>query len=152
VTDMEGFNSHLNVEQMNKSLISLNEMYKTLAAAGTPVPSEPEFRAYHLLSLMGEHGKYKGDQQAFLSTMQTLRPEVRTSPAVQWVLDLQRAFAANNFVRFFLLVRGAPYLLGCMAHSYFPIVSSYHTWYSCPACCIHGWGDTPTITYNPTLF
>lgn len=33
---MEGFNSHLNMEQMNKALISLNDMYNKLAAAGRP--------------------------------------------------------------------------------------------------------------------
>lgn len=33
-------------------------------------PAEAEFRAYHLLSLMGQHGKFKGDQQAFLSMLQ----------------------------------------------------------------------------------
>lgn len=32
--------------------------------------AEAEFRAYHLLSLMGQHGKFKGDQQAFLSMLQ----------------------------------------------------------------------------------
>lgn len=34
------------------------------------VCAEAEFRAYHLLSLMGQHGKFKGDQQAFLSMLQ----------------------------------------------------------------------------------
>jgi hypothetical protein len=33
-------------------------------------PAEAEFRAYHLLSLMGQHGKFKGDQQGFLSMLQ----------------------------------------------------------------------------------
>jgi len=36
--------------------------------------SEAEFRAYHLLSLMGQHGKFKGDQQAFLSMLQVRMP------------------------------------------------------------------------------
>ena len=36
---MEGFNSHLNVEQMNKALISLNEMYNKAAAEGRPQPN-----------------------------------------------------------------------------------------------------------------
>ena len=31
---------------------------------------EAEFRAYHLLSLIGQHGKFKGDQQAFISMLQ----------------------------------------------------------------------------------
>jgi hypothetical protein len=36
---MEGFNSHLNVEQMNKALISLAEMYNKAAAEGRPQPN-----------------------------------------------------------------------------------------------------------------
>ena len=31
---MEGFNSHLNMEQMNKALISLNDMYEKAAQHG----------------------------------------------------------------------------------------------------------------------
>lgn len=104
-----------------QALISLNDMYNKLAAAGRPAQhgesgvrarfgscpacadatvnwcdtdhacsvalacngvnvlaprphflliAEAEFRAYHLLSLMGQHGKFKGDQQAFLSMLQ----------------------------------------------------------------------------------
>ncbi|GAB4823215.1 hypothetical protein N2152v2_010261 [Parachlorella kessleri] len=120
VTDMEGFNSHLNMEQMNKALISLDDMYNKLAAAGTPVDTEPEFRAYHLLSLMSQHGKFKGDQQVYLGTIKGLRDEVKSSPAVQWVLSLQQAFASSNAVRFSSLTRQAPYLLACLAHIYFP--------------------------------
>lgn len=51
--------------------------------------TEPEFRAYHLLSLMAQHGKFKGDGQAFLSTLQALRPEVKSSDSIRWVLKLQ---------------------------------------------------------------
>lgn len=36
----------------------------------------------------------------------------------------QRAFASNNFVRFFALVRQAPYLLACLSHIYFGQVCS----------------------------
>ena len=118
VTEVEGFNSHLNMEQANKALISLSDMYDTLATAGSPQESEPEFRAYHLISLMSQHGKFKGDQQAFLSTLHSLRPEVKASPAIRWVLSLQRALADNNFVEYFNLVRSAPYLLACAAHTY----------------------------------
>uniref|UniRef100_A0A1D2AG69 PCI domain-containing protein n=1 Tax=Auxenochlorella protothecoides TaxID=3075 RepID=A0A1D2AG69_AUXPR len=120
VTEMEGFNSHLNIEQMNKALISLSDMYETQAEKGQPVQSEPEFRAYHLLSLMAQHGKFKGDQQAFLATLQALRAEVKTSPPILWVLQLQRAYACDNYVAFFSLVDRAPYLMACLAHVYFP--------------------------------
>ena len=122
ITDMEGFNSHLNMEQMNKALISLNDMYERAAERGEPCPTEPEFRAYHLLSLMAQHGKFKGDQQAFLSTLQSLRLDVREDERVQWVLKLRNAYYFGNFARFFRLVGEAPYLLACLAHVYFPFM------------------------------
>ncbi|KFM23543.1 Germinal-center associated nuclear protein [Auxenochlorella protothecoides] len=102
------------------ALISLSDMYETQAEKGQPVQSEPEFRAYHLLSLMAQHGKFKGDQQAFLATLQALRAEVKTSPPILWVLQLQRAYACDNYVAFFSLVDRAPYLMACLAHVYFP--------------------------------
>ena len=122
ITDMEGFNSHLNMEQMNKALISLNDMYERAAERGEPCPTEPEFRAYHLLSLMAQHGKFKGDQQAFLSTLQSLRLDVREDERVQWVLKLRNAYYFGNFARFFRLVGEAPYLMACLAHVYFPFM------------------------------
>ena len=48
-----------------------------------------------------------------------MRPEVRGSSPIQWVLKLQRAFASGNFVRFFKLLRQAPYLLACLSHIFF---------------------------------
>ena len=119
---MEGFNSHLNMEQMNKALISLSEMYNKAAADGRPAPNEAEFRAYHLISLMASHGKFKGDQQAFLSMLQALRPEVRGAPMVQWALNVRAAFVAGNFVKFFNLVEEAAYLPACAAHTFFPAI------------------------------
>lgn len=47
---MEGFNSHLNMEQMNKALISLNDMYNKAAAAGHPAENgerNPEVQNTH---------------------------------------------------------------------------------------------------------
>lgn len=115
--------------------------YTHMYALSSVRPAEAEFRAYHLLSLMGQHGKFKGDQQAFLSMLQVssacptavgqshrladfccwaaadaqaarwrrhdlarpytnsvfvavaptqaMRPEVRGSAPIQWVLKLQ---------------------------------------------------------------
>lgn len=71
---------------------------------------------------MSQHGKFKGDQQGFLSMLQSLRPEVRDNAMVQWVLDLRSAFVFGNFAKFFILVRKAPYLLACLSHIYFPQV------------------------------
>lgn len=42
-----------------QACISLNSMYDLARAEGQPAPNEGEFRAYHLLLLMGTHGKYK---------------------------------------------------------------------------------------------
>lgn len=86
--------------------------------------AESEFRSYHLLSLMSQHGKFKGDQQAFLSTIQSLRQEVRDSANIQWVLQLRSAFVFGNFARFFSLIKKAPYLLACLSHVYFPQMRS----------------------------
>ncbi len=49
VSDIEGFNSHLNMEQTSKALITLMEIYDKLHFEGRPSRNEPEFRAYQLL-------------------------------------------------------------------------------------------------------
>ncbi len=55
---------------------------------------------------------------------------------------LQRAFASNNFVRFFALVRQAPYLLACLSHIYFGQVCAMpiHRW----CCCLPANGCVAT--------
>ena len=45
--------------------------------------------------------------------------EVQTAEPVQLVIKMRTALAANNYVSFFATVRTAPYLLACLAHSYF---------------------------------
>jgi ribosomal protein S27E len=47
---------------------------------------------------------------------------------------LQRAFSSGNFVRFFILVRQAPYLLACLAHIYFGQVTD-------ELCVLEAWFD-----------
>ena len=44
-----------------QALISLNAMYDKQRCAGQAMPCEAEFRAYHLLTLIGTHGKYRYD-------------------------------------------------------------------------------------------
>ena len=50
---------------------------------------------------------------------------------------LQQAHVANNFVGFFKLLRGAPYLMACLAHTYVPSVSGGERARRAPAhgCC-----------------
>lgn len=42
-----------------QACISLNAMYDEARQRNEPMPNEGEFRAYHLMLLMGTHGKYK---------------------------------------------------------------------------------------------
>lgn len=42
-----------------QACISLNAMYDEARQRNEAMPNEGEFRAYHLLLLMGTHGKYK---------------------------------------------------------------------------------------------
>ena len=49
-----------------------------------------------------------------------MRLEVQSSYHVQQALALQSALDSGNYVAFFKLVRGLPYLLACLAHTYFP--------------------------------
>ncbi len=44
-----------------QALISLNAMYDKQRCAGQAMPCEAEFRAYHLLTLIGTHGRYRYD-------------------------------------------------------------------------------------------
>lgn len=124
VSDHEGFSSHLNVEQMNKALISLLDMYKVAQDSGVPRDTdiEAEFRAYHLCTIMAQHGKFAESRLQFYTSLQAMRPEVQQAAPVQLVLRLRCAMADNNYVAFFQLMRRAPYLLACLAHAYFPAV------------------------------
>lgn len=49
LADIEGFNSHLNKEQLSKALITLMEIYETLHFQGRPSKNEATFRAYQIL-------------------------------------------------------------------------------------------------------
>ena len=64
-----GCNSTTSVQ----SLISLNTMYVAARNQGSPAPREAEFRAYHLLSMMGRHGKYSYSPATFLAAVQVSR-------------------------------------------------------------------------------
>jgi hypothetical protein len=52
-----------------QALISLNAMYDEHRANGAPIPSENEFRAYHLLTLIGTHGRYGYNSSEFQNAL-----------------------------------------------------------------------------------
>ena len=51
----EGFDAHLNIEQMNKTSIELFQMYDDHRNRGILAPSEAEFRGYYALLKLDKH-------------------------------------------------------------------------------------------------
>lgn len=55
-----------------QALISLQEMYESAVRRGCPRPAaiEAEFRAYHMLMLLNEHGRLKSAKLQIVSSLQ----------------------------------------------------------------------------------
>ncbi len=82
-------------------------MYEDLRHEDVVCPDEPEFRAYEILMNVND-----GDT---LREVQALDGWVRRAPEINFALDVLGAISANNYVRFFRLVRSKATLLqGCV--------------------------------------
>ncbi|KAK1425019.1 hypothetical protein QVD17_20361 [Tagetes erecta] len=55
----EGFDAHLNIEQMNKTSVELFQLYDDHRKNGIEVPTEREFRGYYALLKLDKHPGYK---------------------------------------------------------------------------------------------
>jgi SAC3/GANP family len=55
----EGFDAHLNIEQMNKASVELFQMYEDHRRKGISVCTEREFRGYYALLKLDKHPGYK---------------------------------------------------------------------------------------------
>lgn len=55
----EGFDAHLNIEQMNKTSVELFQMYDDHRKKGITIPTEKEFRGYYALLKLDKHPGYK---------------------------------------------------------------------------------------------
>ncbi|KAK9320247.1 SAC3/GANP/Nin1/mts3/eIF-3 p25 family-domain-containing protein [Lipomyces orientalis] len=112
------------LEQFNKALQTLSELYSDARKHGAQYPNEAEFQAYRLLSHLRDPDI---DRQ-----IQDLPRNVFLDPMVQLALELRSLAQQNNitergytntensqnmFVRFFKLVKSAavPFLLACLA-------------------------------------
>ena len=79
VANPDGHNSHLNVEQLAKTLTSLRHMYDDRAArgVGTDRPgAEAEMFAYQLLLRIDSHGRYNVQRSEMLNDLRSARPAV----------------------------------------------------------------------------
>ncbi|GFP98611.1 germinal-center associated nuclear protein [Phtheirospermum japonicum] len=120
----EGFDAHLNIEQMNKTSVELFQLYDDHRKRGIHVPSEREFRGYYALLKLDKHPGYKVEPAELSLDLAKMTPEMRQTPEVLFARDVARACRTGNFIAFFRLARKASYLQACLMHAHF---SKLHT-------------------------
>ncbi|XP_042064553.1 SAC3 family protein B-like isoform X1 [Salvia splendens] len=115
----EGFDAHLNIEQMNKTSVELFQCYDDHRKKGIDVPSEREFRGYYALLKLDKHPGYKVEPAELSLDLAKMTPEMRQTPEVLFARDVARACRTGNFIAFFRLARKASYLQACLMHAHF---------------------------------
>ncbi|KAJ4967330.1 hypothetical protein NE237_019179 [Protea cynaroides] len=115
----EGFDSHLNIEQMNKTSVELFQMYDDHRKKGIDLSTEKEFRGYYALLKLDKHPGYKVDPAELSLDLAKMTAEIRQAPEVLFAREVARACRMGNFVAFFRLVRKATYLQACLMHAHF---------------------------------
>ncbi|PIN07981.1 Nuclear protein export factor [Handroanthus impetiginosus] len=115
----EGFDAHLNIEQMNKTSVELFQFYDDHRKKGIHVPSEREFRGYYALLKLDKHPGYKVEPAELSLDLAKMTPEMRQTPEVLFARDVARACRTGNFIAFFRLARKASYLQACLMHAHF---------------------------------
>ncbi|KAL6536690.1 hypothetical protein OROMI_026271 [Orobanche minor] len=84
----EGFDAHLNIEQMNKTSVELFQLYDDHRKRGIHVPSEREFRGYYALLKLDKHPGYKVEPAELSLDLAKMTPEVRQTPEVLFARDV----------------------------------------------------------------
>lgn len=132
-SDVE-YSQQQELEQFNKALQTLTEMYQDVRNHGGICPNEAEFRAYHLISHFRDPELER--------EVQTLPDSIVKDPLVQLALRFRFLMSQNNivergfsnsigainlFVEFFRLVHSeqTPILLACLLESHFNEVRFY---------------------------
>ncbi|KAJ3683864.1 hypothetical protein LUZ60_014091 [Juncus effusus] len=115
----EGFDAHLNIEQMNKASVDLFQMYDDHRRKGIVIPSEKEFRGYYALLKLDKHPGYKVESCELSLDLAKMSLEVRRSPEISFARNVSRACRMGNYMSFFRLAKKASYLQGCLMHAHF---------------------------------
>lgn len=132
-TDVE-YSQQQELEQFNKALQTLMEIYQDVRNHGGFCPNEAEFRAYHLLSHFRDPELER--------ELQTLPDAVFTDPRVQLALRFRllmsqnfkterghtnKVGAANMFVKFFQMAchSSTPALMACLLETHFNEIRFY---------------------------
>ncbi|XP_010486126.1 PREDICTED: SAC3 family protein B isoform X3 [Camelina sativa] len=115
----EGFDAHLNIEQMNKTSVELFQMYDDHRKKGIIIPTEKEFRGYYALLKLDKHPGYKVEPSELSLDLANMTPEIRQTSEVLFARRVARACRTGNFIAFFRLARKASYLQACLMHAHF---------------------------------
>ncbi|KAK1257450.1 hypothetical protein QJS04_geneDACA023937 [Acorus gramineus] len=115
----EGFDVHLNIEQMNKTSVELFQMYDDHRKKGVNIPTEREFRGYYALLKLDKHLGYKVEPTELSLDLAKMTSEIRSTPEVLFARDVARACKMGNYITFFRLARKATYLQACLMHAHF---------------------------------
>lgn len=115
----EGFDAHLNIEQMNKTSVELFQLYDDHRKRGINVETEREFRGYYALLKLDKHPGYKVEPAELSLDLAKMAPDMRQTPEVLFARDVARACRTGNFIAFFRLARRASYLQACLMHAHF---------------------------------
>ncbi|KAL5541727.1 hypothetical protein UlMin_009437 [Ulmus minor] len=115
----EGFDAHLNIEQMNKTSVELFQLYDDHRKKGINIPTEKEFRGYYALLKLDKHPGYIVEPAELSLDLAKMTPEIRQTKEVLFARDVARACRTGNFIAFFRLARKASYLQACLMHAHF---------------------------------
>lgn len=115
----EGFDAHLNIEQMNKTSVELFQLYDDHRKNGVNIVTEKEFRGYYALLKLDKHPGYKVEPAELSLDLAKMTPEMRQTPEVVFARDVARACRMGNFIAFFRLAREASYIQACLMHAHF---------------------------------
>ncbi|CAH8356714.1 unnamed protein product [Eruca vesicaria subsp. sativa] len=115
----EGFDAHLNIEQMNKTSVELFQMYDDHRKRGITIATEKEFRGYYALLKLDKHPGYKVEPSELSLDLANMTPEIRQTSEVLFARSVARACRTGNFIAFFRLARKASYLQACLMHAHF---------------------------------
>ncbi|KAK9684999.1 hypothetical protein RND81_10G248500 [Saponaria officinalis] len=115
----EGFDAHLNIEQMNKTSVELFQLYDDHRKRGIFIPTEKEFRGYYALLKLDKHPGYKVEPAELSLDLAKMTAEIRQTQEILFARDVARSCRTGNFIAFFRHARKASYLQACLMHAHF---------------------------------
>ena len=122
----DGHNSHLNVEQLTKTLTTLRHIYDDHRAKqqALPLDHEAEMFALQLLLRIDSHGRYSVSTHEMLGDLRSARNAILNHALVNFALECRSAYIDVNCAKFFKLVEKANYVQKCVLHKYFVKIRS----------------------------